>query len=595
MAPSRLPYHGSGRKLVLAMDIGTTFSGISYAVLDPGEIPVIKGVTRFPAQVTVGGDSKIPSILYYGEQGDVRAVGAEALQESVIEQAEDENWSKVEWWKLHLRPKGLSSSQVNDDDLPPLPRHKSAIDVLSDFMKYLFKCAETYIQDTHSSELWASVVGNIDFVLTHPNGWEGAQQAQIRRAAVRAGLISDAPNGQCRLQLLTEGEASLHFCIANGLASDLTTTGKGIIIVDAGGGTIDLSAYYMSNTPSSFEEIAPTECRLQGSVFVTRRARTFLSEKLAGSKYGSPDDLTNMATCFDKTTKLKFRNPDEPSYIRFGGIRDKDPEAGIRSGQLKLPGTEVAALFEPSVQSIIEAIDKQRSNAYKPVAAVFLVGGFAASDWLFTKLQAHLTQLGIALSRPDSHVNKAVADGALAFYLDHRVSARVSSKTYGIYCNTIFNKDDPEHRARSHTLYTGASGQQYVQNKFTTILPKGTRVSEEKEFRRSYCKTSRKKELGSGNPATIDIVCYYGALEDVQWTDMEPEMFSTSCTIEMDMKEMSTAMKARRSPEGTLFYELQFSIVLLFGLTELKAQLCWAEDVRPIRFFCVVYLFSLMF
>lgn len=106
-----------------------------------------------------------------------------------------------------------------------------------------------------------------------------------------------------------------------------------------------------------------------------------------------------MATCFDKTTKLKFRNPDEPSYIRFGGIRDKDPEAGIRSGQLKLPGcaihcflsrmdncssdlsTEVAALFEPSVQSIIEAIDKQRSNAYKPVAVchrlVFHTIGFA--------------------------------------------------------------------------------------------------------------------------------------------------------------------------------------------------------------------------
>ncbi|KZP28411.1 hypothetical protein FIBSPDRAFT_927551 [Athelia psychrophila] len=580
MYTSRLPYHGLKRKLAIAFDCGMTESSISYAVLDPGEIPQIRWVTRFPTQEAVGGDSKIPSILYYNSKGEVCAVGAEALQESVIEQAEEEEWLKLEGWKLHLHPKGLASSQIDDDDLPPLPAHKTAFDVLSDFMKYLFQCAEAFITDTHSSGLWASVANNIDFVLTHPNGWEGAHQAQIRRAAVCAGLVFDSPRGQSRLQLLTEREASLHFCIANGLTSDSMADGRGIIIVDAGESTIDLSAYYISNTPSIIEEIAPTECRLQGYMSVTSRAHAFLSEKLARSKYGSPEDVANMTSCFDKTTKLRFRNPAEPSYIKFGEVRDRDPAVGIRSGQLKLPGTEVAALFEPSLQSIIEAIDKIRNNACKPISAVFLVGMFAASDWLFSQLQAHLTQQGITLSRPDSHVNKAIADGAMEFYLDHRMSERVSSKTYGMKCSTIFNKDDPEHRARKLTLYAGASGRQYVQHKFTPILPKGSRVSEDKEFRRNYCQTSRKKELGgaSGSPVAIDIICYRGALEGVQWTDMEPEMFFTLCTIKGDTTGMSKARKARRSSEGVLFYRLDFSVVLLFGLTELKAQLSWLED-----------------
>jgi molecular chaperone DnaK (HSP70) len=35
---------------------------------------------------------------------------------------------------------------------------------------------------------------------------------------------------------------------------------KGVIIVDAGGGTIDVSAYHMTTAPS-FEEIAPAECK----------------------------------------------------------------------------------------------------------------------------------------------------------------------------------------------------------------------------------------------------------------------------------------------------------------------------------------------
>ena len=51
----------------------------------------------FPATSHVGGNSKIPSIVYYDLEGVPRAFGGEALQESVIERAEDEEWFKVEW------------------------------------------------------------------------------------------------------------------------------------------------------------------------------------------------------------------------------------------------------------------------------------------------------------------------------------------------------------------------------------------------------------------------------------------------------------------------------------------------------------------
>ena len=36
--------------------------------------------------------------------------------------------------------------------------------------------------------------------------------------------------------------------------------------------------------------------------------------------------------------KLRFRNADEPLYIKFGSIRDNDPMLNIRSGQLKFLG-----------------------------------------------------------------------------------------------------------------------------------------------------------------------------------------------------------------------------------------------------------------
>ena len=43
----RQPYRGLRRQLVLAFDVGTTYSGVSYCILDPGVIPQIKGVTRY--------------------------------------------------------------------------------------------------------------------------------------------------------------------------------------------------------------------------------------------------------------------------------------------------------------------------------------------------------------------------------------------------------------------------------------------------------------------------------------------------------------------------------------------------------------------
>ena len=46
MDTTRARYSGPSRKLVVALDIGTTFSGAAYAFLDPGEIPQIRSVTK---------------------------------------------------------------------------------------------------------------------------------------------------------------------------------------------------------------------------------------------------------------------------------------------------------------------------------------------------------------------------------------------------------------------------------------------------------------------------------------------------------------------------------------------------------------------
>ena len=121
-------------------------------------------------------------------------------------------------FKLHLRSR-VGAGRGVGDELPPLPLNKTVVEVFGDFLRYLLECASRYIQDTHANgpDLWNSVKSHIDFVLSHPNGWEGTQQNDMRRAAVLAGLIPDNASGHSRLSFVTEGEASLHFSVHNGL------------------------------------------------------------------------------------------------------------------------------------------------------------------------------------------------------------------------------------------------------------------------------------------------------------------------------------------------------------------------------------------
>lgn len=161
------------------------------------------------------------------------------MNEGIFEEAEDGGWMKVEWYvacdaiptlrpstqlrfKLHLRPNPQSTLDISKQ-LPPLPPNKTVVQVFADFLRYLFQCVESYIQQTHANGhvLWASVEHDIDYVLSHPNGWEGFQQAQMRRAAVLAGLIPDDATGHSRISFVTEGEASLHFSMENGLPPDV--------------------------------------------------------------------------------------------------------------------------------------------------------------------------------------------------------------------------------------------------------------------------------------------------------------------------------------------------------------------------------------
>ena len=61
-------------------------------------------------------------------------------------------------------------------------------------------------------------------------------------------------------------------------------------------------------------------------------------EQLRGSRFDTPEDLTAFAQKFDEGVKRAFSNDQVPQYVKFGALRDHDPELGIKAGRLTLTG-----------------------------------------------------------------------------------------------------------------------------------------------------------------------------------------------------------------------------------------------------------------
>ncbi|KAJ8694174.1 hypothetical protein PTI98_009103 [Pleurotus ostreatus] len=402
--------------------------------------------------------------MYYNRSGKMVVAGAEAEDASIASQAEDEGWTKVELFKLRLRPSTMKL-KMNGLRLASLPKHKTAVDVFGDFLGYLFKCTRTFFTDTHANghALWTVVQHDLQFVLSHPNGREGAQQTKMRRAIVYGGEIPDTNEGKARIRFVTEGEASLHACV---LAADVLSVRTNPCVRHGG-----LSSAFAQSTSNHGFLIAGSQlvcdsrdpsARNRGDCPAgLRRTREFLEEKLRGSKYGSADLLDHITKRFDETTKRLFRAKKDLQFITFGSPLDKDI-------------SEVADLFEPSIEAAVAAIKRQIEATNGLIESIWLVGGFAASPWLFHQLQESLAP--VTVSRPDSQTSKAVADGAIGFYCDHHVSARMSKYTYGVEYLRELDANDPDHAARKSRLSELPSGPKLLPDAFDCILSRSERV-----------------------------------------------------------------------------------------------------------------------
>ncbi|KAJ9320746.1 hypothetical protein DTO027B3_8215 [Paecilomyces variotii] len=564
---------GAGRskaQLIVGIDFGTTFSGVAFAFATNTEARE-DIITEWPGAGT-NTKQKIPTVLYYDQYQNV--VGwahdvADALAPSGYPKP---GVQKVEWFKLQLMLSG--NTYIDPINLPPLPPGKSEIDVAADYLFKLRQAMRAQLQKT-LGEVFDREERNIRYFLTVPAIWNDAGKAATRSAAIQAGFLRDENDN--RLTLISEPEAAAMFCSKTGLLN--LKIGDAILIVDCGGGTVDLIAYEVEEEhPFSVAECTAGSGDSCGSTTLNRNFSNILRAKIRKMKLpdGSRTAGRVYAKCimdFENRIKADFRNNGQKWAVDVG-IESDYPEAGIEEGFMTFTNEEILQCFEPVVNRILELIRNQIiaiQAQNRSLQNVLIVGGFGASEYLFQQIKLHVPpQYQSKVVRPMDSVAAIVKGAVTAGITERVVTHRVARRHYLMATLQPFKEGYHPEQYRVPSL-DGKDRCKYTRQIF---VQKGERVKIGEPVKVSFF-----RQVAPGATLMYEDILY-ACDEDVcpEYTKDPRIKEVVTLTSDLSRKNLEKDFERMDTPQGT-FYRVYFDIYLTLDGSEFNAELVCQGEV----------------
>ncbi|KAF1804197.1 hypothetical protein V8B55DRAFT_1511994 [Mucor lusitanicus] len=445
--------------VIVGIDFGTTYSGCCYAFAQNEEVIDIVKWPKQNNQVY----PKTPTLSLYRK-------GSPQL---------------VEWGhgarRLAMKPNNADSMLLSkfklylDEHLQQteLGNGLNIIDVIADYLRafHLHVC----------TELLKGFAGNYDqsrfrYCLTVPAMWSDRAKATMREAAIRAGLINNTDHPD-RLMLISEPEAAALYCEKKSEQFNLRH-GQRFMICDAGGGTVDLIVFEINEPPGerrTLKEVTNGHGGSCGSGFLDLRMREYLKRKFSHYHTINDSAMELIMDTFVNVIKPDFDGVEDhfldlPASMGLGDLTDND--IGLDNGSLCLPAEELREyVFEPVIRQVLDLIKGQLAQSPQ-LEAIFLVGGFGQSNYLFRRVEDEFAnQVGMIGVPPRGEL--AVVRGAVYFGLNPQiVTERVSRRTYGVETRMLFQDDidPPEYSVM------GGDQKRYCRQRFSVYVHQGQSI-----------------------------------------------------------------------------------------------------------------------
>ncbi|RGB33504.1 hypothetical protein C1646_704289, partial [Rhizophagus diaphanus] len=433
-------------RVVVSIDFGTTFSGYAYA---HKENP--KNITVQSEWETTGASFKTPTVIKYEDDSytKISSWGFPALAEKPVKKKKTKTSSKpIELFKLHL-VKSLVKK-------PFLPKDLNYKNVIRDYLKKL---------SDHIKESLDRHWRNLDFykhvliVLTVPAEFDDKAIETFRECAINAGLLKDKYNTN-NLKFTTEPEAAAICCLNPTTREEHhLTPGDSFMIVDCGGGTVDLTTRELLED-ERLSEITERSGDYCGSSFIDQAFLEFVEEKVGKTaiesvKNNHYSQLQYFVQVFCKQVKIPFTGVDDSNpgedldleellpaiqqYVEGEEKNRMEEEEWV----IKLSFEDIKGMFDPVIDKIINLIKDQLDKNEKGCSTMFLVGGFSESKYLQTRIKEEFGEIVPNISVPPQPIKSVVKGGVLYGLQEKTVKDRILKRTYGTEIVRRWKQPDP--------------------------------------------------------------------------------------------------------------------------------------------------------
>uniref|UniRef100_A0A8C4TDP6 Heat shock 70 kDa protein 12A n=1 Tax=Erpetoichthys calabaricus TaxID=27687 RepID=A0A8C4TDP6_ERPCA len=474
--------------LIVAIDFGTAFSGYCYSVNSKRDVN--SKVNKVTWDREYGFRSpKTRTCVLFNKHEEFEKFGLDALLcYTRMGAREATEFYFFENFKMKLYKKDISKtlmiSAQNGKQMP-------ALKVFSESLRYLKDHALKTVNESMSDFQFTS--DDVTWVLTVPAIWDNAAKEFMRLAAEKAGLIHNTFSKNLIIAL--EPEAASLSCkqlpskgfLAEG-TNDLKMEhkpGMQYIVVDCGGGTIDLATHEVLEDTYLKECCSPSGGPW-GSCMVDDEFRAFLEELFGVHlwqeyKKNYPAGLQKMMHDFSIqkcTEKSEVYIACPYNLIKMAAEKQeislffKNDGATWSDGCIKLSDAKLTSFFHNSTENIIREIQKILDTPEINIECILLVGGYATSSRLKDKVRGKFEKRCKVLCPNDPQY--AIMKGAVIFGNNPTlIRSRVCALTYGIMTTETF---DPKKHDKQKLRVNNQKDYIYCKDIFFKLAEKGKNI-----------------------------------------------------------------------------------------------------------------------
>lgn len=481
-----------------AIDFGTTYSGYAFSVSPlKTKLPEVQILSNqsWNAGIREAISLKTPTCLLLTKDKEIVAFGYEAENQytDIVLDGQQDDYYFFYRFKMNLHNNkdiamGMVLEDVRGKALP-------AIDVFSLSIKALMKHMKGVIEIKN-----VMLDENTRWVLTVPAIWTDTAKLFMRKVAGMAGIPED------KLTLALEPEAASVFCqtFPSAGSIDIVNIGSKYIVVDLGGGTVDITAH--EKLPDgSLKELCKASGNDCGGTSIDRQfiqvfVDIFGQSLLDKMKMDFPEDYLGLVRSFENVKRTL--KPDKTGLVNItipNTILDKLCQSELNDNiqnivassafgdycklyhdKFRMDASYAKSLFALTTENIVSLINSvmYESDAAE-VGHILLVGGFA---------ECKLVQEAVKVGFPDKQVTVpdeaglAVLKGAVLFgYKPDSISSRVTRYTYGVEVVRLF--DDIKDSLRRKVY---VDGNVLCDNVFQPFMKANTSVHIGKELKHTY-------------------------------------------------------------------------------------------------------------